>query len=208
MAKKKNKLSAGQAFAKLKSGNASFVKHQALDYPTSQQRKKFEKDQWPYAIILSCADSRVSPEIMFNASLNELFVVRVAGNIADTTSLASIEYAVANLNTNLIVVLGHSGCGAVSAAISNDTKAMDLGYNLNTLLGHITPAIVSVKKKRTYSRMSAGEKLKTTVIENAKLTSKELVTRSPTIAKERGVEIVPAYYDIVSGKVRFLRNLK
>ena len=137
---------------------------------------------------------------MFNKSLDEIFVIRVAGNIADTTSIASIEYAVSALNTNLIVVVGHEKCGAVGAALDNSECTTDMGYNLNQLIAHITPAVAAAKKK---TRAFAKDPLTTTVKENAKLNAKELRTRSPIIAKARGVEIVSAYYHLISGKVEF-----
>ena len=150
--KKKNRLSAEAALKKLKAGNERFLGHDPLNYPTEKERADFDCGQKPYAAILCCADSRVSPEIMFNVGLDEVFVIRVAGNIADTTSIASIEYAVTALNTNLIVVVGHEECGAVGAALDNADGTVDLGYNLNSLLAHITPAITATrglsKKKR------------------------------------------------------------
>lgn len=198
MAKKKNKLSAAAALKKLKEGNKRYLSHDPIHYPNKQERADFENGQKPYAAILSCADSRVSPEIMFNVGLDEVFVIRVAGNIADTTSIASIEYAVSELNTNLIVVMGHEGCGAVGAALANADSTLDLGYNLNTLLAHITPAIATAGKKKAAFKK---DPLATTVKENAKLNAHELRTRSPIISKARGVEIVSGYYHLISGKV-------
>ncbi len=197
---KKNRLSAEAALKKLRAGNERFVAHHALNYPTEEERKPFAGTQWPYAVVLSCADSRVSPEILFNASLNEIFVVRVAGNIADTTSIASIEYAVHQLNTNLIVVLGHEGCGAVNTALATAAETTDLGYNINNLLAHITPAVASAKRKK---RSFEKDPLATTVKENAKLNAHELRSRSSIIAQARGVKIVSGYYRLVTGKIDF-----
>lgn len=200
MAKKKNKLSADAALKKLKTGNKRYLGHDPISYPTEKERADFDNGQKPYAAILSCADSRVSPEIMFNVGLDEIFVIRVAGNIADTTSIASIEYAVAHLNTNLIVVVGHEACGAVNAALDCADNATNLGYNLNNLVAHITPAVAAAqKKKRSYEKDPCA----TTVKENAKLNALDLRTRSPIIAKARGVKIVSAYYHLISGKVDF-----
>ena len=199
MAKKKNRLSAEAALEKLKEGNQRYVKNEPVTYQDLSARDDFKNGQKPYAAILSCADSRVSPEIMFNVGMDEVFVIRVAGNIADTTSIASIEYAVAELNTNLIVVMGHESCGAVGAALANDAEAMDLGYNLNTLLAHINPAVVAAKKKRNYKK----DPLAATVKVNAKLTADELRTRSPIISGAKGVKIVWGYYNLITGKVEF-----
>ncbi|MCH9655766.1 MAG: carbonic anhydrase [Planctomycetes bacterium] len=197
--KKKNKLSANAALVKLKKGNQRYLGHDPINYQTEEERADFANGQKPYAAILSCADSRVSPEIMFNAGLDELFVIRVAGNIADTTSIASIEYAVSELNTNLIVVVGHESCGAVNAAIANANNTLDLGYNLNSLLAHINPAIAATDKKKIHKK----DRLTATVKENARLNAKELRTRSPIIAKARGVKIVSAYYHLITGEVDF-----
>ncbi|MEO0787046.1 MAG: carbonic anhydrase, partial [Bacteroidota bacterium] len=148
---------------RLKEGNARFVanksegKLQDLD-----RRAHLTGGQKPYAIILSCADSRVVPELTFDVGLGEIFVVRVAGNIADTTSIASIEYAVANLGSGIIVVLGHESCGAVTAAFAGG----DNGYNLNMLVGHITPAVAAAEVDASVNDI---------VKINAKLNAKELV---------------------------------
>lgn len=199
-AKKSNNLSAAAALKKLQNGNKRFLGHDPINYPTAGERSDFENGQKPYAAILSCADSRVSPEIMFNAGLDELFVIRVAGNIADTTSIASIEYAVDALNTNLIVVVGHESCGAVGAALSNANSTLDLGHNLNVLLSHISPAIASAQKKKASFKK---DPLATTVKENARLNARDLKERSSIIPSTRGVKIVSAYYHLITGKVEF-----
>lgn len=202
-AKKKNKLSASDALKKLKAGNQRFLRHAPIDYPNEDQRADFSNGQKPYAAILCCADSRVSPEIMFNVGLDEVFVIRVAGNIADTTSIASIEYAVTELNTNLVVVMGHEACGAVSTALKNAQQTIDLGYNLNNLLAHITPAVALAKKHESFD----ADPIEATVKANAQLNAEELLTRSPAISKERGVEIVWGYYHLITGEVEFSQFL-
>ena len=123
---------------RLKEGNKRYTEDK-LDRKLQDKSRRGDLTggQEPYAIVLSCADSRVVPELAFDAGLGELFVVRVAGNVANTSSIASIEYAVANIGTPVIVVLGHESCGAVTAAVNGG----DNGYNLNHLLSHITPAI-------------------------------------------------------------------
>ena len=184
-----------QVLQRLQDGNARFVDDK-LDgqLQDSNRRKTLTSGQEPYAIILSCADSRVVPELAFDAGLGELFVIRVAGNIANSSSIASIEYAVANLGTGIIMVLGHESCGAVTAA----TKGGDNGYNLNHLVAHITPAI---------NASSDGASVNDIVKTNARLTAEELKNRSSIIrdAVESGrVQIVPAYYNLGSGKVDML----
>src|SRR5438105_3680928 len=113
---------------RLKDGNARF----AADKPNKRdvgadKRKELAKGQHPFAIVLTCADSRVAPELLFDAGLGELFVLRVAGNIADPAVVGSIEYAVEHLHTPLIVVLGHESCGAVAAALDGAKLPGDPG---------------------------------------------------------------------------------
>ena len=180
---------------RLKEGNQRFVadglEGNLHDGP---RREELTGGQEPYAIILSCADSRVVPELAFDTGLGELFVVRVAGNIANTSSLASIEYAVDHVGSQVIVVLGHQSCGAVTAAM----KGGDNGYNLNHLLAHIAPAI---------NASSPVASVNDVVKKNAELTTMELLSRSEIIRSfvaKGEVKIVPAYYNLDSGKVEFL----
>jgi carbonic anhydrase len=180
---------------RLKEGNARFVED-VLDgkLQDSARRDSLVGGQKPYAIILSCADSRVVPEFTFDTGLGELFAVRVAGNVANSSSIASIEYAIVHLGSNLIVVMGHQNCGAVTAAVEGG----DNGYNLNHLLSHITPAISVCSKEATVNDV---------VKKNAQLTVTELINRSGIIreAIENGkVKAIPAYYNLESGKVDFI----
>ena len=185
--------SADEAFTSLKAGNERFVADK-LDgkLQDSSRREELTAGRAPYAIILSCADSRVVPEFTFDSGLGELFVLRVAGNVANTSTIASIEYAVAHLGCNLIVVLGHQSCGAVTAALAGG----DNGYNLNHLVAHIVPAIDSCGESDVDS----------VVKENAKVTSDSLAKRSAIIqsAVKEGLQIMPAFYCLESGKVEFL----
>ncbi len=180
---------------RLKAGNERFVADK-LDgqLQDSSRRKELTSGQDPYAIILSCADSRVVPEFAFDTGLGELFVIRVAGNVATTESIASIEYAVAHIGTSIIIVLGHQSCGAVTAAIAGGNN----GYNLNQLLSHITPAI---------SASGEGADINQVVKENAKFTVRDLRERSAIISSamdEGKLQVLPAYYNLDSGKVDIL----
>lgn len=179
---------------RLKDGNARFMadnlERNAQD---SASRGALTGGQSPFAIVLSCADSRVVPELAFDTGLGELFVVRVAGNVANSSSIASMEYAVAHLGSKLIVVMGHQSCGAVTAAINGG----DNGYNLNHLLSHITPAVVASPE---------GAPVDEVVKKNAALTVEELKNRSSIIKNavdNEGVKIVSAYYNLDGGKVDF-----
>lgn len=180
---------------RLKVGNARFVANH-LEHKLQDQPRKDElvSGQKPWAIVLSCADSRIVPEIAFDTGMGELFVCRVAGNVANTSSIASIEYAVAHLGTQVIVVLGHQSCGAVTAAIAGG----DNGYNLNHLLAHVTPAIEALE---------TGAEVNEVAKKNAELTGRDLVNRSSIIGeavKSGNLKIVPAYYNLDTGKVDFL----
>jgi len=180
---------------RLKSGNERFVKDQLESANQDSKRRETQTEgQQPFAIVLSCADSRIVPELAFDTGIGELFVVRVAGNVANTSSLASMEYAVAHLGTPVIVVLGHQSCGAVTAAVQGG----DNGSNLNHLLEHIKPAI----------EQSADPKAVDEVIrKNAELTVKLISKDSEIINKavEDGkVKVLPTYYHLDSGKVEFL----
>ena len=180
---------------RLREGNARFVAdHLDGKLQNSARRESLVGGQAPYAIILSCADSRVVPELAFDAGLGELFVVRVAGNVANSSSIASIEYAVAHVGTKLIVVLGHENCGAVTAAIGGG----DNGYNLNHLLAHISPAIAACED---------GAEINDVVKKNVELTIDELKGRSQIIrgAVDSGnVKILGAYYNLDTGRVDYL----
>lgn len=184
-----------ESIDRLKEGNQRFVADM-LDgkLQDSSRRDSLVGGQKPYAIILSCADSRVVPEFTFDAGLGELFVVRVAGNVANASSLASMEYAVAHLGSNVIVVLGHQSCGAVTAAIEGG----DNGKNLNHLLSHVTPAIAACGSEASVNDV---------VRKNAQLTVEALKEKSDIIkeAIDNGkVAALPAYYNLDSGQVDFL----
>lgn len=180
---------------RLKEGNQRFVKD-ANDgkLQDSSRRGSLTSGQDPWAIVLSCADSRVVPELAFDTGLGELFVVRVAGNVANNSTIASIEYAVAHIGTKVIVVMGHESCGAVTAALSGG----DNGHNLNHLMAHLVPSVAAAGKDAPVNDV---------VRKNAQMTAKELRDRSRIIGDavdEGKVQIVPAYYNLGSGKVDFL----
>ena len=181
---------------RLKEGNKRFISDTAQrKLQDSTRRELLVAGQSPFAVILGCADSRAVPEIVFDTGLGELFTVRVAGNVANIASLASIEYAVAVLKVTVILVQGHSSCGAVQAAIDGG----DLGYNLNMLLAHITPAI---------NQAPSGD-IDDVIKKNALLNAEELVNKSQMLAeavKNGQLKIFPTFYHLESGKVEFLTD--
>lgn len=184
---------------RLEAGNRRF-KTGKLQHPNQcpECRELWTEKQEPWCIVLSCADSRVTPEIAFDTGISELFVVRVAGNIANASSIASIEYAVANLKSvKGIVVLGHELCGAVGAAlkIKKDNGNAAPSPALQHLVGHIMPALQVTPKGKD---QMAGY-----VRANTRLAVEDLLARSKII-RESGLPVVPAYYRLKSGDVEFL----
>ena len=179
--------------SQLKEGNARFVEDKLEQEKTdSFRRKQISAGQNPFAVILSCADSRIVPELAFDVGLGDLFIVRVAGNVANTSSVASIEYAVANLGSKLILVMGHEKCGAVAAAL----ERVDAGPNLNQLISLIEPAV----------KKSSDKSVNEVARENVRLNAKSLVADSDIISSainENDVKIITAYYNLESGVVDF-----
>ena len=188
-------MNASQALDRLMAGNKRFVADK-LDgkLQNSTRRNELTGGQHPFAIVLSCADSRVVPELAFDTGLGEIFVIRVAGNVANASSLASIEYAVAHLGVELIMVMGHESCGAVTAAIQGG----DNGKNLNHLLAHIQPAV---------DASSSSDGVNDVVKANARMTAEAMLSNSSIVqdAVSSGkVTITPAYYHLGTGEVEVL----
>jgi carbonic anhydrase len=189
-----------ESLAKLKAGNARFVASPAEALPVDAARRlALAKGQTPFATVLSCADSRVPPEIVFHTGLGDLFVVRAAGNITDKAILASVEYAAEHLAVPLVVVMGHESCGAVKAAVDTPpTKS--LGPNLDYLLKAIRPSVLAAASKPEAEQMRAA------ILGNVEETLNGLITQS-AILSELGrsgkVAFVGAYYELSTGKVHF-----
>lgn len=179
--------SAQRALALLKEGNARFVEGALSEKNTYGDDREVLKDgQKPFAVILTCSDSRVAPEIYFDQKLGDLFVVRNAGNVADETVLGSIEYAVDHLGSTLVVVVGHSCCGAVTAALSGG----HVTENIQSIVDRIKPACVP------------GCDLDGAVRGHVKQTV-DAVQRNEII-KEAGAAVLGAHYDIHTGVVSWL----
>ncbi|MEI7599612.1 MAG: carbonic anhydrase [Aestuariivirga sp.] len=190
------------ALAKLKEGNASFVKSPDLCASALDKRRtELVEGQAPWATILSCADSRVPPELVFGGlSLGELFICRNAGNIADTDVLGTIEYGAAVLGSPLVVVLGHSNCGAIKAAC-------DVAKTGAVLPGFIAPMIDSILPAAKAEMGKDGDFVANTIRESAKMTAEKIVRLSGIVrqfVEEKKVKVVYAVYDIESGKVDFI----
>jgi carbonic anhydrase len=190
---------ADAALARLKAGNARFVADPAGRLPVDPtRRQELAAGQAPFATVLSCADSRVPPELVFSQGLGDLFVVRAAGHVADHAVLASVEYAAEHLHVPLVVVMGHEACGAVKAAVAGSRAS--LGPNLDYLIAAIRPAV-----DRT-ARDPEREQIQRVVLANVEQTVNDTLQRSAVVAhlvREGKVQIVGAYYELASGRVHF-----
>lgn len=189
-----------KALQMLKQGNARFVAGEATDYNYLAQVKQTASGQFPFASVLSCLDSRIPPEIVFNRGIGDLFVARVAGNFVNDDILGSLEFAAKIAGSKLIVVMGHSECGAVKGACD----AAQLGL-LSTTLASINPAVSAVQGHTP--RSSANGAFVQAVAEmNVTLTMKKLRDRSVVLRQmiDAGeIALVGAMYDVGTGRVRF-----
>lgn len=190
-------MTAQEALNKLKEGNRRYVIGQSSN-PTDHINRRMElaSGQSPFAIVLSCADSRVVPEMIFDQGMGDLFVIRVAGNIADDRVIGSIEYAVEHLDSKLIVVLGHEKCGAVGASLSDE----DPGGHMSSLVQLIKPAVEKAKSIH-------GDLLMNAVKLNAEMVADQLKSAEPFIAskiRESELQVVSGYYKLSTGEVEFL----
>jgi len=187
-------LSPDAAVQQLIDGNARFAEGRITSFEEdlSILKAKTSEKQEPFAAVLSCADSRVPVELIFDQSIGHLFVTRVAGNIATSPMIASLEYGVAVLGTKAIMVLGHANCGAVKASI----EAKPVPGQISALYPYIRPAVEL-----------AGPDLEATIKANAKMQAALLRQSSPVLAehiKQNQLKIVAAYYDLASGRVTVL----
>lgn len=160
--------------------------------------------QQPVAAILGCADSRVPPEIVFDQGLGDLFVVRVAGNVVDDVILGSLEYAAGHLHVPLIMVLGHSGCGAVNAALAAAFAATPADGKLE---GHLPSLAAALQPAINRAKEQPGDVADLTVRANARLMAEQLCTSTPILAEMVSagqLRIVAARYDLESGVVEVL----
>ncbi|HEX4667528.1 MAG TPA: carbonic anhydrase [Chthoniobacterales bacterium] len=184
------------ALAKLKEGNGRFAKSQvSTSKPTAAKRAETAQAQHPFAVILACADSRTSPEIVFDEGIGDLFVVRTAGNLVDDHALGSIEYAVEHLGVRLIVVLGHERCGAVTAALASDTAP----GHVESLVRDIQPAVKATKGK-------PGNPLDLTIAENARLMAAKIRSGASLGELAKQVRVISAVYDLDTGKVEWIKD--
>lgn len=185
--------SAEEALKELEEGNKEF-----LSGNTAELRADLaENGQAPYAVVITCSDSRVAPEVLFHTTMGELFTIRTAGNVVDEFEIGSVEYGVEHLGVPLIVVMGHSNCGAVSAAVSGEAEGF-----IQNIIDEITPSVEEAKKTETDESAIAtlAENLN---IQNTiqKLRTSKIISQ---LESEGQVKIIGAKYDIKDGSVEFL----
>jgi carbonic anhydrase len=189
-----------ESLARLKAGNARFVADPAEALPIdAEKRAALATGQAPFASVLSCADSRVPPEVIFHTGLGDLFVVRSAGHVPERGVLASLEYGAEHLNVPLIVVMGHEMCGAVRATMETP-RGQSLGPNLDFLIKSIRPAVARAMPQPESQRLRAA------IMENVEETINGILAGSPILkhmADEHKVGLVGGYYELASGRVHF-----
>jgi len=187
-----------EAISRLKEGNSRYTSGN-LQHPgqTAEQRTELAKTQHPFAAIVSCSDSRVPPEIVFDQGLGDLFVVRVAGNVINEEGLGSIEYTVDHLGTRLILVLGHQRCGAVDAAKQTIAAKGKAPGHIQSLVTAIKPAVEATAK----------DDLDTTIKANVRNVVQTLRSSTPILKAEVDsgkIQVVGGYYSLDTGAVTFL----
>ena len=192
-------ISAATALARLKQGNQRFVKGKPQMRHLISERKALAEGQAPYAIILCCTDSRVSPEIIFDESLGKLFVVRVAGNVADPVDLGSIEYAAQHLHAKLLLVVGHESCGAVKASLDGG----EVLPNIDSIVEKISPAITKAKNQNRDAKTT----LNVAIEENVRQQMNNALQQSAVLrelVEKKELRIDGGIYNLHTGKVAYL----
>ena len=196
-------VSADEALRRLQDGNGRFVSGQ-VEHPRADRGRLQDTStsgQHPFAIVISCSDSRVPPEIIFDQGVGDVFVVRVAGNVVGTHEIGSAEYALEHLATQLLVVLGHTGCGAVAAAVSGG----EVHGNVASIVEIIRPAVAEAQ--RTHPKLHGKDLMPAAVEANVWNSAHKLVQLSSVVrdlAHDGKLKIVGGVYDIATGKVSWL----
>lgn len=194
-----SQLTPGSALELLKEGNKRFKANSEIERDLLNQVSKTSAGQYPFAAVLSCIDSRVPVETIFDQGIGDVFSARVAGNIINEDILGSIEYACKVAGSKVVVVLGHSKCGAVTAAC----KGVELG-NITALLSKIQPAVNEIKK--TTEEFDAAT-IETVSVKNVQLSIEQIRTESPILAELETIGdiiIVGAIYNVENGTIDWL----
>lgn len=199
-----------QALALLKEGNIRYVDSLSSTDPMNQQRPELVSVQNPIAIILGCSDARVPVEIVFDQKLGELFVIRVAGNIVAPSQIGSVEFAAEKFGTKLVVVLGHSHCGAVTACVDAlINPEQNYSPNLQSIVDRIRPSVYNLHELATANgqEVDADELVDRSIRANVRMSVSQLKHGSrmlEDLSTTGELLIVGAEYDLETGKVRFL----
>ncbi len=192
----KTGMTADQAMKNLLEGNDRFVSGNVVhpDQSIAERRAEVVSAQHPFAVVVTCSDSRVPPEIVFDQGLGDIFVVRTAGEVMDNVTLGTVEYAVDHLNVPLVLVLGHDGCGAVEAAVSGGEAP-----------GHIADLVEAIKPAVETAKGMKGDLLNNSIDVNTQNIVDELKSSQPILypaVKEGTLKIVGARYHLDSGEVK------
>lgn len=198
-AQKEEAVLPGEALFMLRDGNDRFINSRFKQRDYVRERKEQLQGQHPYAIVLTCSDSRVPPEILFDESLGKLFVVRAAGNVLDPVLLGSVEYAAEHLHVGLLVVLGHESCGAVKAAVEGG----EVKGNLAQLVKKISPAVERAKKKNLDGSGTLNEAIQENVRGQMQIVMSDSALLRELIDAQK-LWIVGGVYSLQTGKVSWL----
>jgi carbonic anhydrase len=196
-----NPIPAAEALDRLMHGNVRYAANDSEEKDFSAGRAARVKAQYPIAAILSCSDSRVAPELAFDQGPGDVFVVRVAGNFVNPDGLASLEYAVNFLGVPLLMVLGHSNCGAVGAAIKAVTERAELPGHLPELVKAIEPAVIAAHGRHP------GDLLAAVIEENVRLNVMRLIDDAPILSDAlaaKKIAVSGGVYDLATGKVSLI----
>lgn len=190
---------AENAANELNTGNAQYLTGEANMNVSSSLREELTNGQEPHTVVITCSDSRVPPELIFNTDLGELFTIRTAGNVVGEFEVGSVEYAVDHLGSQLVVVMGHSSCGAVGAAVEGHAEG-----NIESIVHEIVPSVEEAKEAETDEKAIAS-KAEDLNVENtlAKLRESEIIKHLEESGK---IKLVGAKYDIDTGEVHYFDN--
>ncbi len=196
-----NVIPPSEALERLMKGNARYAANQPAERDFSYGRAARAASQYPIVAVLSCADSRVAPELMFDQSPGDVFVVRLAGNFLNVDGFASLEYAVKVLGAPLVMVLGHTNCGAIDAAIKVVKERIELPGHLPELIKSIEPAVIAAHARHPSDMLAAATE------ENVRLNVNRLVDDAPIMTEAiiaKKLAVAGGIYDLATGKVNLI----
>lgn len=197
-------ISPEQAIELLKEGNKRFLNNLAINRNLLEQISETSNEQYPFAAILSCIDSRIPAEIIFDQGLGDILSIRIAGNVLNDDILGSMEFACKVASSKLIVVLGHTKCGAIKGAC----EGVQMG-NLTTLLNKLTPVINNTKQIMTHESAEDPKFMEKVAALNVEFVMQQILERSPILAEmiaQEKIGIIGGIYDIGTGKVNFFNS--